>query len=217
MKFEYSEELKGKLSHLEELENQKKRTNEKLQEHDEKLAEELKKAEEALEVAVMELALDPSSAKRTKERKARETVESLRLEVSGGYERKDSVKKVHDRKISTAKEDILRTLAAEVTEHKEKYEQSALDRVRKAKMEYLKAAASYHDLIDIQCRQTYFDVGRQIGETQLATQNGLFEKYRPRIYVTEPTFTYRPNGTNPYGLIEPEIHRAWLRGEVPSE
>ncbi|MFW2107716.1 hypothetical protein M8C22_06330 [Bacillus spizizenii] len=217
MKFEYSEELKGKISHLEELENQKKRTNEKLQEHDEKLAEELKKAEEALEVAVMELALDPSPAKRTKERKARETVESLRLEVSGGSERKRSVKQMHDRKIHAAKEDILRTLSAEVTEHKEKYEQSALDRVRKAKMEYLKAAAGYHDLIDLQCRQTYFDMARQIGETQLATQNGLFEKYRPRIYVNEPIFTYRPSGTNPYGIIEPEIHRAWTRGELPAE
>lgn len=217
MKFKYSDELKEKLSELEGLEEQKKKALERLQEHDEKLAKELQKAEEDLKAATMELALDASSAKRTKERKARETVASLRLEVSGGYERKTSVKQAHEQKIHAVKEEILRKLSDEVIAHKSKHEQAALDRVRKAKMEYLEAAASYHDLIDIQCRQTYFDIGRQIGEAQFATYDGLFERYKPRIYVTEPTFTYRPNGTNPYGLIEPEIHRAWLKGEIPAE
>ncbi len=165
----------------------------------------------------MELALDASSAKRTKERKAREAVTSSRLEVSGGSERKTSVKQAHEQKIHAVKEEILRKLSDEVIAHKSKHEQATLDRVRKAKMEYLEAATSYHDLIDIQCRQTYFDIGRQIGEAQFATYDGLFERYKPRIYVTEPTFTYRPNGTNPYGIIEPEIHRAWLKGEIPAE
>ncbi|MEK4790750.1 hypothetical protein [Bacillus sp. FSL K6-2971] len=215
MIFEMSRSLAEKVSKLDSLSTQKKKSEEELAMHDEKLGEELEKAERELEKAIMNLSIESSQANRSKERKAREKVSSLRLELSGSSERRQTVSRILQRDILKIKEEVMSDLSAELKSHKNTFEQGTLDRIRLAKKEYLDALKAHHELIDVQCRQTYFDVARSIGETASATSTGLFDKYYPNIYVRETTFRHTPNGNSPYGIGTKEIQDALSKGIVP--
>ncbi|MFS0559606.1 hypothetical protein AB1K91_02595 [Terribacillus sp. 179-K 1B1 HS] len=205
----FSKELQGKIEELKSLKESLAKSNETIKTHNEKVAEELVVAKEELKAAMEAMGDDPSEENRIKENEMRRKVASLELEVSGAVERKSAVTNSKNMKIMALHEEVLRDARKEILVNYESKKDETLETIAKAKQAYLEAAKAYHDLIMVDSQGKYYDLARELGTNERMTKDNA-----PNLSVHHPIYTDRASGPNKYGIIEPEVYRAWRRGEI---
>ncbi|MEK5500780.1 hypothetical protein [Bacillus sp. FSL M8-0168] len=205
----FSKQLREKISELKALEEKAASSSEKIRGHNAKVADELAEAEVELKSAIEKLADNPSETNRTKEREARRRVAELQLELNGAKERENVVFGLNRGKKSSLKFEILKMATDEIRANRDANEDKVLERIAKAKQEYLEAAKSYYDLLITDGQNKYFELVQEIEvPDHIAKQN------EPGLSVHHPIYTYRDNGPNKYGIFEDEVKRAWERGRI---
>ncbi|MGG3065156.1 hypothetical protein ABEO83_01665 [Bacillus glycinifermentans] len=205
----FSKQLQEKISELKALEEKAIGSSEKIRGHNAKVADELAEAEAELKSAIEKLADDPSDANRTKEREVRRKVAELQLELNGAKERENIVFGLNSGKKSRLKIEILEMARDEIRANRDANEEKVLERIAKAKQEYLEASKSYYDLLITDGQKKYYDLVQEIEvPDHIAKQN------EPGLSVHHPIYTYRDNGRNIYGIFWDEVKQAWERGRI---
>ncbi|MBT2574869.1 hypothetical protein J7E26_13040 [Bacillus sp. ISL-51] len=205
----FSKKLTDKVTELKALQEKSVAQTEGMRAHNEKVSAELTAAEQDLTSAIEALAEDPSEENRLKEKEARRRVAELRLEASGARERQDTVFYPKSAQISALKSEILGLARKEIVANKTAKEDAALERIAAAKREYLEAAKAYHDLLIIDGQKKFYELASEIGANEVASKEN-----EPGFSIHHPIYTDRESGANKYGIIEPEVFRAWNRGVV---
>ncbi|ALC81545.1 hypothetical protein [Bacillus gobiensis] len=206
---EFSKKLQGKIDELKALKQSREASGEKMKGYNDSIAQELAETEQELATAIEQLGDDPSAENRKKENEARKKVAALRLEVSGSQQRSSVVFQSKSVKENELTLEVLRLAKAEILANHAAEKDKALERIAKAKQEYLEAAKAYHDLIMVDGQGKYYDLVREIGVNEKTAKDN-----EPSLSVHQPIYTYRGNGTNPYGIIDREIYSAWMQGEI---
>jgi len=205
----FSKELQGKIEELKSLKESLTKSDETIRSHNEKVAEELLKAKEELRAAMEAMGDDPSEENRIKENEIRRKVASLELEANGARERVSAVSSSKSMKIMALQEEVLRDAKKEILANYESKKDKTWESIAKAKQAYLEAAKAYHDLIMVDSQGKYHDLARELGTNERMTKDN-----DPNLSVHHPIYTYRAHGNNDYGIIEPEVNRAWRHGEI---
>ncbi|MCY8375466.1 hypothetical protein P8868_18210 [Bacillus inaquosorum] len=205
----FSKKLTDKVTELKALQEKYTTQYEGMRTHNEKVSAELTSAEQDLAAAIEALAEEPSEENRSKEKDARRRVAELRLEVSGASERQTTVFRSKSAQISGLKSEILELARKEIVAHKTAKEDAALERIAAAKREYLEAAKAYHDLLIIDGQKKFYELVDEIGANEVVAKEN-----EPGFSIHHPIYTDRESGANKYGIIEPEVFRAWNRGVV---
>ncbi len=205
----FSKKLTDKVDELKALQEKHNAQTEGMRAYNEKVSAELTTAEQDLAAAIEALAEDPSEENRLKEKEARRRVTELRLEAGGASERRSAVFHAGTAQISGLKSEILELARKEIVANKTAKEDAALERIAAAKREYLEAAKAYHDLLIVDGQQKYYDLAREIG-----VNGSTAKENEPGFSIHHPIYTDRESGPNKYGIIEPEVFRAWNRGVV---
>ncbi|XYY59568.1 hypothetical protein ACNSPU_16940 [Bacillus velezensis] len=105
--------------------------------------------------------------------------------------------------------EILELARKEIVANKTAKEDTALERIAAAKREYLEAAKAYHDLLILDGQKKFYDLVDEIGANEVVAKEN-----EPGFSIHQPIYTDRESGANKYGIIEPEVFRAWNRGVV---
>ncbi|MEC2268520.1 hypothetical protein [Bacillus subtilis] len=205
----FSKKLSDKVTELKALQEKYTTQYERMRAHNEKVSAELTAAEQDLAAAIEALAEEPSEENRSKEKEARRRVTELRLEAGGASERQNAIFHAGSAQISRLRAEILKLARKEIIANKTAKEDAALGRIAAAKREYLEAAKAYHDLLIIDGQKKFYELASEIGANEdVAKEN------EPGFSIHHPIYTDRESGANKYGIIEPEVFRAWNRGVV---
>lgn len=205
----FSKKLTDKVTELKAQKEKYIAQTEGMRAHNEKVSAELTVAEQDLAAAIEALAEEPSEENRTKEKEARRRVTELHLEAGGASERRDAVFRSKTAQITDMQNEILQLARKEIVANKTAKEDGALERIAAAKQEYLEAAKAYHDLLMVDGQQKYYDLAREIDAGEKTAKEN-----EPGFSIHHPIYTDRESGANKYGITEPEVFRAWNRGEI---
>ncbi|MEC1265427.1 hypothetical protein ACGYLS_13420 [Bacillus subtilis] len=205
----FSKKLTDKVAELKAQQEKYTTQYEGMRTHNEKVSAELTAAEQDLATAVEALAEEPSEGNRLKEKEARRRVAELRLETGGASERQNAVFRSRTAQVNYMQTEILQLARKEIVANKTAKEYATLELIAAAKQEYLEAAKAYHDLLMVDGQQKYYDLAREIDAGEKTAKEN-----EPGFSIHHPIYTDRESGANKYGIIEPEVFRAWNRGEI---
>lgn len=204
----FSKKLNDKIAEYHALKESMEQGSRRIQEHNEKVAQQLSEAEAELKEAIEQFADDPTEENRQKENEARRKVAALKLENGGAQERSSVVFRSKSRKMDVLRREILQMAKAEARENYEANKPDALKKIEDAKEAYLLALKGLYDLTVVETQQAYYDISREIGAGNIA------KEFEPGVSMHMPLLTWRDPGYNYYGISETEVTEAFKYGII---